>query len=65
MSRGPPGVPTGSCGHLHVAGDPIPDMTAYDPEYSKKHWVTPPDRLMPGCSIAHNPFWAVPVKLVR
>jgi uncharacterized membrane protein len=50
---------------MTFAGDPIPDATAYDAAYSRMHWVTCPDRVMPGCSIGNNPFWAVRVKLVR
>ena len=46
------------------AADPIPDATAWDADFSKKHWVTPPDRHEPGCSMGFNPFWAVRVQLV-
>lgn len=46
-------------------GDPVPDATAWDAEFSRKHWVTRPDRFMPGCSIGNNPYWAIQVKLVR
>ena len=47
------------------AADPIPDATAWDAEFSRRHWVTLPDRLEPGCSIGYNPYWAVRVQLVR
>ncbi|KAK9905551.1 hypothetical protein WJX75_002025 [Coccomyxa subellipsoidea] len=50
---------------LEAVGDPVPDATAWDAEFSQKHWVTKPDRIMPGCSIGNNPFWAVQVKLVK
>ncbi|BDA47563.1 probable thymocyte nuclear protein 1 [Coccomyxa sp. Obi] len=52
-------------GILEAVGDPVPDATAWDAEFSKKHWVTKPDRVMPGCSIGSNPYWAVQVKLVK
>lgn len=47
------------------AADPIPDATAWDADFSRRHWVTPPDMLDPGCSIGYNPYWAVRVQLVR
>ena len=53
-----------SCGGLVAAADPIPDTTAWDAEFSRRHWVTMPDRLEPGCSIGYNPYWAVRVHLV-
>ena len=46
------------------AADPIPDATAWDAQFSRRHWVTPPDKLDPGCSIGYNPYWAVRVQLV-
>ena len=47
-----------------LTADPIPDATAWDAEFSRRHWVTPPDMLDPGCSIGYNPYWAVRVQLV-
>ncbi len=57
----------GCCEHQtrYCAADPIPDATAWDADFSKRHWVTPPDMLDPGCSISCNPYWAVRVQLVR